>query len=106
LPPERWSDDRIDDLAGQVRTVAGLSTQVGVQAANIDALEDAMKDLKDLLVEVRDECRKSAEAAARQREQDRRDALDGSRWTKGQLISAAGPFLAAAALVIAILQGG
>jgi hypothetical protein len=94
MPSERWSDDRLDDLAGQVRTVAGLSTQVGVQGANIDALEDAIVEIKKAVIDVRDECRAERKAAA-----------EASRWTKGQIIAAAGPFLTLIGIVVVILQG-
>ncbi len=91
MVPERWSDDRLDDLAGQVRTVAGLSTQVGVQGANIDALEDAVVRIERLTIEIRDECR--ANAKARQ-------------WTPTQWAAVLGPTMAALIAAAAVLMTG
>ena len=86
-----WNDARLDDLSRQVRMVAGLATQVGVQSANIDALEDSLKRIERLIGEVRDECRANANAG---------------RWTPTQWAAVLGPTGAALIGLVAVLVGG
>ena len=75
MGPDRWSDDRLDDLAAQVRFVGSLTTQVATHHAQIDGLTDDVaatreqhgKDLgriEKAIIEIRDECRAQAKANA------------------------------------------
>ena len=68
-----------------------MSTQVGVQAANIDALEDGQQRIEALIKEVRDECRANASAG---------------RWTPTQWAAVLGPTGAALIGLVAVLLGG
>lgn len=47
MTPERWSDDRLDDLASQVRFVASLATQVATHHAEISGHEDDLKNVRE-----------------------------------------------------------
>lgn len=45
-PHGRWNDDRLDDLASQMRMMAPLVTTVATHGAHIDGLREDIADLK------------------------------------------------------------
>ena len=47
MTPERWTDDRLDDLAHQVRAVASVASLVAGHTAKLDALDDESHALRD-----------------------------------------------------------
>lgn len=48
----KWPDDRLDDLASQVRTVAALSTIVSAHDVKIDLAADEREGIRDWLKDV------------------------------------------------------
>lgn len=61
---DRWSDDRLDDLAHQVRVISSMTTQLATHDAKIDGLVERVHNLGKLVEEIRDESRQHARANA------------------------------------------
>lgn len=93
----RWNDDRLDDLASQVRMMAPLATQVATNAAQIDAIKDDVRELRDVQAS-------EAQAAAtfrREYRQDRendRSAVRADRAQRSTTVAQAAAMVAAATI--------
>lgn len=61
---ERWSDDRLDDLAHQVRTVSSMTSQLATHDAKIDGLVESLARVQATVVGLREESREQARASA------------------------------------------
>lgn len=61
---ERWSDDRLDDLAHQVRTVSSMTSQLATHDAKIDGLVDALARMQATIAQLREETHEQARATA------------------------------------------
>lgn len=89
---ERWGDDRIDDLAGSVRMLASMATQVAQHQAHIDELRTDIADFKVWLSDVEGRLTKridsEAEAWAAFRTEYREDRK-ADRKGRGVIIAAA-----------------
>lgn len=117
-PPERWSDDRLDDLASQVRFVASLVTQVATHDAELTGLDDDVRALREAVRDgsVRTEVALTGVAKAcedqtsavrlevRDQAAELRRLTVAQRWTPTQWAAILGPALTAligaAALVL------
>lgn len=90
---ERWSDDRLDDLAHQVRVVSSMTAQLATHDAKIDGLVDHLARVQTLMHELRDEMHQQARASA---------------WTPMVRAAVLGPTLASliAAISLILSRGG
>lgn len=121
MTPEKWNDERLDDLAQQVRTMGTLTGQVVTNAANIkgheddirairESMRDAIKDTGRMLVAVGAECDKNSVRVEKKVDDLAKDFKERSKaqeWTlatKLTLFSALfGPL--AAALIVVLTKG-
>lgn len=118
MSPEKWSDERLDDLAYQVRAVAAVAAQVATHHAEISGLKDDDLAMREALREAMSRMEKALGSVARTcedhttavrmdvREQNAeiRKLTAAQRWTPTQWAAILGPTLTAligaAALVL------
>lgn len=90
----RWNDERLDDLAHQVRATAAVATIVATHTAQIDAADDRQDRLERLL---RDAVKDMREAM--------RELRDSRRFTVTQWVATLGPAVGCIAIAVALMQG-
>ena len=121
MTPDKWTDERLDDLAQQVRMVAAVTGQVVTHDAKISGVEDdvrairesmrdAVQDTGRALVAIGQECEKNSVRVERKVDTlaaDMKDRSKAQEWTlatKLTLFSALfGPM--AAALIVVLTKG-
>ncbi len=116
MVPERWSDDRLDDLAQQVRVVASLSTLVATHHAKIDGLDDSVKagdaahrqfvaDSRASLVAWSEACDKKV-SRLEHKIDAQAERAQANKWTPVQWAAILGPTSAALIGAVALLLTG
>ena len=116
MVPERWSDDRLDDLSHQVRVVASLTTLVATHTAKIDGLGDDVEaiqvahrefvaDSRDALAAWSRACDIKVDRLERKIDAQAERA-QASRWTPTQWVAVLGPTLSALIAAAAVLLTG
>lgn len=112
-PTDKWTDERIDDLANEIRPLRTLQTNVAKIDLKYDRLHadltncfNAIREVERKLIDaVRDLNRRLDESEDKREareEEARKEAIAQRRWIIGSAISASGLVIAA----LAILTGG
>lgn len=88
LQHSRWSDERLDDLAVELRFVSKTVPEVGKHGLRLDQHDDALRALHTTLARV----------------DEKLDANDAAKkWTPAVIASALVPVLGTAATIAAVL---
>jgi ElaB/YqjD/DUF883 family membrane-anchored ribosome-binding protein len=110
-PVDKWTDDRLDDLAAQMRAIASVATLVATHEVKIDgqsaevkalreAQRDALKEFREVLQKFDDACEDRVRSLALRIEEQTR----ARQWTPQVKAAILGPtfasLIAALALVI------
>lgn len=116
MTTDKWSDERLDDLATQVRFVATLATQVATHHAEISGLDDDVKGLRDALREAMARMEASLIAVGKTCEEHTRrverkideqaTAAAANKWTPTQWVAILGPTLVALIGLVGVLITG
>jgi hypothetical protein len=101
---EEWNDRRLDDLAGQVRVVAALATQVATNSANITGHDDDIARLGRMLEGVSKACEDHVDRIEKKLdEQAKSSQANRTAW----ITAAIGPGLVALiGIAAALILGG
>lgn len=109
----KWNDERLDDLAGQVRVVAALGTVVARHDAKLDQASDDRKQLRTTLAALEARMAREISRVAKECEdfhdeyrEDQAAAKSGSRGMVIAVIAGSFGVLASIVSAAAVLLGG
>lgn len=88
-------EERLISINQQVAAVGAVATMVATHSAQIDAHADDINEIKELIRDVRDECRATAKAAQEAR-----------RFTRGEYAALLGPVVALVIATVAVILTG
>lgn len=105
MSEQRWTDDRLDDLALTVRAIAPVAGQIGGLEASIDSLKESAKRVEDTTEHIDQECTERDRRLHARIDQLSDRLSDRDREYRRNIVLALGPIAVVALLIGARLIG-